>query len=356
MKKLNIAIIGCGSISNRHAEIITNELSDFFCLKSVCDIDKKIGLEFSKKFNSVFYQDISMMLQDSDIDVVSILTHSGSHKEVSEIVSRYPVHQIVEKPIALTLDDANQMIHSVNKNNKLLFTVKQNRFNPIISKLFDAYKDNKIGKINLCTARLRWCRPNDYYEKAAWRGTWEKDGGVLCNQAIHHIDLLQWFMGQPDEVHALSSTMIAPIESEDVGVITMKFKNNSIGVIEATTCARPKNVESSFSIISDKGVYEVGGDNLNKIIQWTYDFTDGNFRDLERESLNNLNNKSYNHAQFYLNVYNALLKGADALIEGTEGKKSLEILTAAYESIETGKTIKMKNFTPQYSQLGIKKA
>ena len=178
-----------------------------------------------------------------------MLTASGSHAQHVVELAPYGADIVVEKPMALTLEDADKMIEVCDRHGVRLFVVKQNRFNVPVVQLRKALDAGRFGKLVLGTVRVRWCRPQSYYDQDSWRGTWAHDGGVLTNQASHHIDLLEWMMGDVESVFAKSITALVDIEAEDTAIVTIKFKNGALGIIEATTAARPKDLEGSLSVL-----------------------------------------------------------------------------------------------------------
>jgi predicted dehydrogenase len=349
---LKFALIGCGRISHKHSELLGNNQIDGAKLVSVCDIDEEKAKKLADKFNIPYYTDMEKILQNEDIDVVSILTPSGMHCEHTLKIAKYKKHIVVEKPMALTLDDADAMIKACDENGIRLFVVKQNRYNLPVQQLKKALDDNRFGKLVLGTVRVRWCRPQEYYDQDSWRGTWKYDGGVLTNQASHHIDLLEWCMGDVESVFAKSVTALVDIEAEDTAVVTLKFQNGALGIIEATTAVRPKDLEGSISIMGETGSVEIGGFAVNEIKHW-------NFKDI-KASDNNINDFSVNppniygfgHKAYYEHVVDCISNDKKALVDGLVGRKSLELINAIYESIETGKEVFLR-FKPTKCKLGI---
>ena len=225
IKKLRFAIIGCGRISYKHIEAIDNiEGAE---LISVCDIREDRARNKGEKYNIPWYIDCRKMLNNEDIDIINILVESGKHAEVLEDISKYKKHIIVEKPMALTLKDADNMIRISDEAGIKLFVVKQNRFNRPIQLLKRALEEGRFGKLILGTARVRWHRDQAYYDQDYWRGTWKYDGGVLTNQASHHLDLIEWMMGDVESVFSKSETFLHKIEVEDTGVALFKFTNGA---------------------------------------------------------------------------------------------------------------------------------
>ena len=351
---LGVALLGCGRIAVRHAQLLSSGEIAGAKLVCVCDIDKSRAESFGKKHNVPYFVDLdSMMKECSDkIDIVSILTPSGCHAQNTLEVAPYKKHIIVEKPMALTLEDADKMIEACDKFGIRLFVVKQNRYNLPVQKLREALEAGRFGKIVMGSVRVRWCRDNAYYKQDSWRGTWAQDGGVFTNQASHHIDLLEWMLGDVESVFAKSRTALSDIETEDTGVAVLKFKNGALGVIEATTATRPKDLEGSLSILGELGSVEIGGFAVNEIKHWN--FTNAMESDkeiLEKYSVNPPNVYGFGHKEYYLHVVDSILNGTKALVDGLEGRKSLELIVAMYESIETGKEVFLR-FHPQKCKLG----
>ena len=191
---LKFALVGCGRIAHRHSELLGSGVIPGAMLVSVCDKHVERAQVIGEKFNISAYADMHKMMSQEDIDVVVVLTESGSHASVTIELAPYGKHIVVEKPMALRLDDADDMIEACDAYGVKLFVVKQNRFNVPVVALREALEQERFGKLFMGTVRVRWCRPQSYYDQDDWRGTWAQDGGVLTNQASHHIDLLEWMM------------------------------------------------------------------------------------------------------------------------------------------------------------------
>ena len=259
---------------------------------------------------------------------------------------------MVEKPMALTLEDADEMIQACDKYNIKLFVVKQNRFNVPVKELKKALDQGRFGKLIMGTTRVRWCRPQSYYDQDSWRGTWAYDGGVLTNQASHHIDLLEWIMGDVESVFAKSKKALADIEAEDTAVVMLKFRNGALGMIEATTAIRPKDLEGSISILGETGSVEIGGFAVNEMKTWNFAETkESDDEVIDKYSENPPNVYGYGHQAYYEHVVDCVNNGTSQLVDGLQGRKSLELITAIYESIETGQEVFLR-FTPKLSRLG----
>jgi UDP-N-acetyl-2-amino-2-deoxyglucuronate dehydrogenase len=338
---LKVALVGCGRISRRHSDLLGGGKIDGARLVAVCDIDILKAIQLGQAFNVPHYEDYNDMMLKEDIDLVVVLTESGNHAKHVIDLAKYRKHLVVEKPMALTLSDADQMIKVCSENGIKLFVVKQNRFNSPIIMLREALQQGKFGKLLLGTVRVRWCRTQDYYNQASWRGTWALDGGVLSNQASHHIDMLEWMMGEVDELFAYGATHLAKIEAEDTSVVSLKFKNGALGTIEATTASRPIDLEGSISVMGENGVVEVGGFAMNEIKVWKFNDGYGEIDIKNKYSSNPPNVYGFGHLAFYDHVVKEINHDGGGAIDGAEGRKSLEIIHAIYESIETGLPIKV---------------
>ena len=339
---INIAIIGCGRIAKRHADLLGTGQISGARLAAVCDIREERAREFGNRYGVPAFGAIGEMLASPGIDAVSVLTPSGMHAEHSIEVARSRRHVIVEKPMALTLSDADAMIKACDDHGVRLFVVKQNRFNVPVVKAREAFDAGRFGRLVLGTVRVRWCRDQSYYDHDSWRGTWAQDGGVLANQASHHVDMLSWFMGEVESVHARGITALARIEAEDTAVATVKFRNGALGVIEATSATRPKDMEGSLSILGSGGAVEIAGFSVNKIRTWQ--FTESLPTDadvVEKFSVNPPNVYGFGHQAYYEHVVDCLANAATPLVDGHHGKQSLELIMALYESIASGEEVKL---------------
>ena len=353
VKPLSVALLGCGRIATRHADLLTNGQIDGAFLVGAVEINEKKRLAFSNKYNVECYESIENLLQHHTVDAVAVLTPSGLHAENVIQLAPYIKNIIVEKPMALSLDDADKMIAACDVNGSRLFVVKQNRFNLPVRQARLALEQGRFGKLVLGTVRVRWCRDQNYYDQDHWRGTWLLDGGVLTNQASHHIDLLQWMFGEVESVMAMSSTALVDIETEDTAVVILRFVSGALGIIEATTATRPQNLEGSLSILGQLGNVVIGGFAVNKIISWQFQHSlDGDAEVLSKYSTNPPDVYGFGHLEIYRHIVDCIQTGKKQLVDGLEARKSLELINAIYESIETGKEVFLR-FRPKHSKLGI---
>lgn len=349
---LKFALVGCGRIAKRHSELLGLNQINNASLAAVCDIDEEKAKKIGGQFAVPYYTDMNEMMKNEAIDVVCVLTESGNHAKHVITLAKYGKHIIVEKPMALTLDDADAMIQACDETGCKLFVVKQNRFNIPVVKLREALEAGRFGKLVLGTVRVRWCRDQNYYDQDLWRGTWAMDGGVLTNQASHHVDLLEWMMGDVESVFAKSATALVNIEAEDTVIVTLKFKNGALGIIEATTAVRPKDLEGSITVLGENGTVEIGGFAVNKMLHWNFmEPMDDDSEVMDKYSVNPPNVYGFGHQAYYEDVVDCILNNKKHLIDGLVGRKSLELISAIYESIETGKEVFLR-FKPSKCKLG----
>jgi len=349
---INFVLVGCGRISKRHSELLGLSQIKGARLAGVCDIVKGKAEKVGKQFSVPYFENMHQMMKAVDADVVVVLTESGNHARDVIALCQYGKHIVVEKPMALKLSDADAMIEACDHAGIKLFVVKQNRFNVPVVKLREAIEQKRFGKLVLGTVRVRWSRDQAYYDQDTWRGTWALDGGVLTNQASHHIDLLEWMMGDVESVFAKSTTALVKIEAEDTAVVTLKFKNGALGIIEATTAVRPKDLEGSISILGDGGSVEIGGFAVNQMKTWNFvNPLPDDAQVLDRYSVNPPNVYGFGHQAYYENVVDCIQNNQHHLVDGLVGRKSLELINAIYESIETGKEVNL-HFQPKYCRLG----
>jgi predicted dehydrogenase len=349
---LRFALVGCGRIAKRHSELLGLGQVAGAELAAVCDVVEEKARRTAAPFRVPYYTDMHEMCRRERIDVLVILTESGRHAEHVLALAPYGRHIVVEKPMALTLDDADAMIEACDAAGIKLFVVKQNRFNVPVLKLREALEAGRLGKLVLGTVRVRWCRTQAYYDQDPWRGTWALDGGVLSNQASHHVDLLEWMMGDVASVFARSTTALVDIEAEDTAVVVLKFRSGALGIIEATTAARPRDLEGSISILGEHGTVEIGGFAVNEMKTWQFEpELPGDDDVMARFSVNPPNVYGFGHQAYYEHVVDCIRNDRRQLVDGLEGRRSLELISAIYESVETGREVPLR-FTPRLCRLG----
>lgn len=337
---INFALVGCGRISQRHSDLLGGRQILGARLSAVCDVNEERAKKLGEKFSVPHFVDMHEMMKKAPVDVVSILTPSGVHAQHVVELAPYKKAIVVEKPMALTLRDADRMIAACEASGAPLFVVKQNRFNVPVVKMREELEAQKLGRLLLGTIRVRWCRDQNYYDQDSWRGTWKLDGGVFTNQASHHVDLLHWTMGEVESVFAKADTFLVRTETEDTGVALIKFKSGALGVIEATTAVRPKDLEGSISVLGEKGTIEIGGFAVNEVRHWNISGEPGRGEEIKAKySVNPPNVYGYGHKAYYEHVLGALKNPKASAIDGREGRKSLELIQGIYESIFQKKEI-----------------
>jgi len=349
-EKIRYALIGCGTVANKHVTAL-NRLNDAEVVGGY-DIDSNIGNNFSEKHSIPFFKDIGEMIEKTDPHVLNILTPSGNHAENILELIHFNRHFVVEKPLALRLDHIDRILKECDEKGLKLFVVQQNRFNPSVQKLKEALDKGRFGKLVLGTVRVRWSRNQDYYDQKSWRGTWAFDGGVLTNQASHHIDMLIWMMGEVESVVSKTATRLVDIEAEDTGLAILKFRDGALGVIEATTATRPKDLEGSICILGEKGAVEIGGFFMSELKTWNFADSHDMDNDIWEKYANVPDELAWNYTEFFKDVINSLRNDKKGLIDGLEGRKSVELINAIYESAETGKEVFLR-FAPKKCRLGV---
>ena len=349
---LRFALMGCGRIAKRHSDLLGTKQIDGAELACVCDIVPEKARAIGERFNIPWYTDVVTMMEEQSPDVVSILTESGRHAEHVVQLAPFGKHLLVEKPMALTLADADSMIAACNAAGIKLFVVKQNRFNVPVVKLREALEDGRFGRLVMGTVRVRWSRNQAYYDQDSWRGTWKLDGGVLTNQASHHVDLLEWMMGPVRSVFAKTTTALVNIEAEDTAVVVLEFASGALGIIEATTAVRPKDLEGSISLLGERGSVEIGGFAVNKLKVWNFvEPVAGDETVMETHSVNPPNVYGFGHQAYYDHLVDVISNDRPMLVDGQAGRRSLELINAIYESVETGRQVLVGSST-HVSRLG----
>jgi UDP-N-acetyl-2-amino-2-deoxyglucuronate dehydrogenase len=329
---MNFAIIGCGRIAPRHGQAL--QLIPNTKIVAVCDIIEQRAVNYAKNFGGEIYTDYHRLLEQNDIDIVSICVPSGLHVKIGLDAAFARKNILVEKPIALNLDDADTLIDTCKQMDVTLGCVLQNRFNPPMQELRQLVDLGNMGKLLLGNATVRWYRPQEYYEDG-WHGTWSMDGGALMNQCIHHIDALQWFMGDVASVFAYTDTVSHKMEAEDVGIAVIRFKNGGLGLIEGSTITYPENIEGSLSLFGEKGSVQVGGTALNRKVFWKVaGYLEQEKDVLSREALDPPSVYGYSHRDQIIEMIAAVKEKRLPKTSGAEARKSLKLVRAIYESAE----------------------
>ncbi|BFT68680.1 Gfo/Idh/MocA family protein [Paenibacillus sp. P36] len=338
-RKIKIALVGCGRISVNHFEAIQNNPS--LELVAVCDVNVDRAREAGDKWDVSFYDSYEEMLKRTDIELITICTPSGLHPHQTVMAAENKIHVITEKPMAISLKDANKMIQACDDNGVKLFVVKQNRLNSTLQLVKRAVDKNRFGKIYMVSVNVFWQRPQSYYDAASWRGTWELDGGAFMNQASHYVDMMEWLIGDVEKVYAITDTMARDIEAEDTGSAVLRFKNGAIGNMNVTMLTYPRNLAGNLTILGEKGTVVVGGTSVNSIDKWDFEDSDNDDELAANVSYSPPSVYGFGHIGYYQNVVDVLFNGAEQGTDGNEGKKSLEVILAIYQSAREQKEIKL---------------
>jgi predicted dehydrogenase len=343
---MRYALIGCGRISPNH--IVAAQHNNLEIV-AICDIEphnmKDKIVKFKLPETVKCYTDYMEMLKNEKPELVAIATESGKHAQIAiDCLTVGHANIIIEKPIALSLKDADRIIETAKKENLKVCACHQNRFNKSIQKIREAVEMERFGKMLHGTAHIRWARDYEYYSRAKWRGTWEQDGGALMNQCIHNIDLLRWMMGDDiDCVVGMTDRLKHDyIEAEDLGIALIKFKNGSYGIIEGTTNVYPKNLEETLYLFGEKGTVKAGGDSVNVIEEWRFsDMLDDPEEVKQQFHENPPNVYGYGHTPLYADVIDAITNDRKPYVDGEAGKRALELVLAIYKSASEGSIVKL---------------
>jgi len=344
---LKYALIGCGRISPNH---ITAAMANNFEIAAVCDVlpenmERILELVPEEQRAQVKrYTDYRQMLAEVSPDLAAIATESGRHAAIALDCIDAGCNIIVEKPIALSLADADEIIARSRQKGVKVCACHQNRFNRSVQYIRKAVENGRLGRLLHGTAHIRWNRGQSYYTQAPWRGTWEQDGGALMNQCIHNIDLLRWMMGgQVEEVFAYTDNLIHPfIEAEDLGVALVRFAGGSYGIIEGTTNVYPRNLEETLYLFGSEGTVKAGGKSVNIIEEWQ--LADG-LDDAEQVKATYHENPpsvyGFGHTPLYADVADAIANDRQPYVTAEDGRAALELVLAIYLSASTGKPVKL---------------
>ncbi|MCW8905848.1 MAG: Gfo/Idh/MocA family oxidoreductase [Sedimenticola sp.] len=338
-RKIRIAIVGCGRISKNHFGSIEKHAENIE-LAAVCDIDPGVLARHVKQYGVPGYQHLEEMLKTEQLDMVVLCTPSGKHPSQAVLAAKYKVHVMTEKPMATRWEDGVRMVKACDEADVRMFVVKQNRRNTTLQLLKRAITEKRFGKIHMVHLNVFWTRPQDYYDQAKWRGTWEFDGGAFMNQASHYVDLLDWLIGPVDKVQAMMSTT-RDIEVEDTGVMNLRWRNGALGSMSVTMLTYPKNMEGSITILGEKGTVRVGGVAVNDIQHWDFDEPRNYDEHIQSANYETTSVYGFGHPLYYKNVIDVMRGEAEAETDGREGLKSLELLIAAYLSARDGKTVSL---------------
>lgn len=354
MKEINIAFVGCGKVANHYKSLINKKEIKNINISGAFDLKEESAKLFSKNFCNNHYSDLVEMINKAKIDLAIICTPSGLHFEQAKILIEKKINILVEKPLTLT-PNQSVLLNQLAKDNGVLLNVAfQNRLNPSIQILKKTFSNGRFGKIVTATVRLRWCRKQEYYNDE-WHGKWSNDGGVINQQAIHHIDAFNWIVGPVQKVCSISANQLNKLEAEDTLVSVLKLENGGLGTIEATTAARPDDFEASISIVGEKGMAEIGGVALNEVKKWKFvDAVEEDKYVFKKYSQDVPNGMGYGHLTLLKKVLDTIENGENKpTISAEESIKTTKLIHAIYKSDEEKKWINLTE-NPVSSRLGNK--
>jgi UDP-N-acetyl-2-amino-2-deoxyglucuronate dehydrogenase len=337
-RRVRVALVGCGRIAQNHFKAI-HQHAERCELTAVCDTDPLALAAAAQLTGARPYASMHKMLAQSDADCVILATPSGLHAEQAIEVAKSGRSVITEKPMATRWEDGKRMVAACDAAGVHLFVVKQNRRNATLQLLKRAVEQRRFGRIYMVTLNVFWTRPQEYYDSASWRGTWEFDGGAFMNQASHYVDLLDWIVGPIESVQAYTATLARDIEVEDTGVISVRWRNGALGSMNVTMLTYPSNLEGSITIIGELGTVRIGGVAVNQIQQWQFAEERPEDEGIARASYETSSVYGFGHPLYYDNVITVMRGEAAPETDGREGLKSLEVLIASYLSARDGKRV-----------------
>lgn len=343
---MKYALIGCGRISTNHVKAVINNKLEF---AAVCDIVpehmeevlEKNGLRENTSIKR--YTDYKKMIAENELELVGIATESGIHAEIALYCIDHGINVIIEKPMAMNMKDAEEIIHRSEEKGVKVSACHQNRFNVAVQEMRKALEEGRFGKLSHGSIHVRWNRGQAYYDQAPWRGTWAQDGGALMNQCIHGIDLLRWMLGdEVEEVYGVTRQQFHHyLEAEDIGMAVVKFKNGAIGTIEGTTNVYPQNLEETLYLFGETGTVKIGGKSTNNIDVWN--FSEESDADQKKKGLQEQTSNVYGngHTSLYADVMDAIKNNRAPYVDARAGRNALEMILAIYKSQKTGMPVKL---------------
>jgi UDP-N-acetyl-2-amino-2-deoxyglucuronate dehydrogenase len=339
-RKLRIAVVGCGRIARSHFGAIARHAKDME-LAAVCDNNPEVLRAVREQYDVPGYLRMEEMLKQEHLDLVALCTPSGYHPQQAIMAARHGVNIMTEKPMATRWGDGLDMVRACDEAGVRLFVVKQNRSNTTLQLLKRAIDEKRFGRIYMVNINVFWSRPQEYYESAKWRGTWELDGGAFMNQASHYVDLLDWLIGPIASVQAMTGTLGRDIQVEDSGVLNVRWRSGALGSMSVTMLTYPKNLEGSITVLGETGTARVGGVAVNEVTHW--DFADSRDYDdsVSQASYETTSVYGFGHPLYYKNVIDVMQGRAEPDTDGREGLRSLEVLIAAYLSARDGQTVSL---------------
>ncbi|MBX9574774.1 MAG: Gfo/Idh/MocA family oxidoreductase [Caulobacteraceae bacterium] len=339
-RKVRFALVGCGRISRSHLDALAKH-GDTCELVDVCDIDPAAARAAAEAAGAASHASLTEMLAATTADAVILTTPSGLHPSQAIQVARAGIHVVSEKPMATRYRDGLEMVRTCDEAGVRLFVVKQNRRNATLQLLKRALEQRRFGRIYMVTLNVFWTRPQDYYDAAKWRGTWEWDGGALMNQASHYVDLLDWLVGPLESVQAYTATLERRIQAEDTAAVSLRWRSGALGSLNVTMLTYPRNLEGSITILGEKGTVRIGGVAVNEVQTWEFAEPHEDDAKVSEASYATTSVYGFGHPLYYENVIATLKGEAEPETDGRSGLRSLETLTAIYRSARDGARVSL---------------
>ncbi|MCP1732638.1 UDP-N-acetyl-2-amino-2-deoxyglucuronate dehydrogenase [Bradyrhizobium japonicum] len=336
--KVRFALVGCGRIAQNHFAAIQQHANSAEIV-DVCDVDPNALEAAGKLTGAQKWTDLGAMLTSTTAHAVVLATPSGLHSQQATAIAATGRHVITEKPMATRWRDGLAMVEACDKAGVHLFVVKQNRRNATLQLLKRSLDQGRFGRIYMVNINVFWTRPQEYYDSAKWRGTWEFDGGAFMNQASHYVDLLDWMIGPIESLQAYTATLARSIEVEDSGVVSIRWRSGALGSMNVTMLTYPKNLEGSITILGERGTVRIGGVAVNQILHWEFAQQSDDDKEIANASYHTTSVYGFGHPLYYANVVDVLRGKADPETDGREGLRSLEVLTAIYRSARDGRRV-----------------
>jgi UDP-N-acetyl-2-amino-2-deoxyglucuronate dehydrogenase len=337
-RRIRVALVGCGRIAQKHFDAITSH-RERLELVAVCDSDPAALGAATRSTGARGFASLTELLAASDADVVVLCTPSGLHSAETLEIAAAGRHVITEKPMATRWQDGKRMVEACDAAGVQLFVVKQNRRNATLQLLKRAVEQKRFGRIYMVSLNVFWSRPQEYYNGAKWRGTWEFDGGALMNQASHYVDLIDWLIGPVESVQAYTATLARDIQVEDSAVVGIRWRSGALGSMCVTMLTYPQNFEGSITVLGEKGTVRIGGVAVNEIQHWQFAEPSEDDASVKEASYRTSSVYGFGHPLYYDNVIHTLRGEAEAETDGREGLRSLEVLIASYLSARDGRRV-----------------
>jgi UDP-N-acetyl-2-amino-2-deoxyglucuronate dehydrogenase len=338
--RIRFALVGCGRIAKNHMAAIKQHSANAE-LVAVCDVDPVALANAREDTGAPGFDRYTDVLARSNADIVVLATPSGLHPQQAIQAAQAGKHVMTEKPMATRWLDGKRMVAACDEAGVRLFVVKQNRRNSTLQFLKRAVDQKRFGRIYMVSINVFWQRPQEYYDGAKWRGTWEFDGGAFMNQASHYVDLLDWLIGPVESVQAYTATLERNIQVEDTGVMAIRWRSGALGTMSVTMLTYPKNFEGSITVIGEKGTARIGGIAVNEIQHWEFSDKRPEDQKIRDASYETTSVYGFGHPLYYDNVIKTLRGEAEPETDGREGLNTLEVLIATYLSARDGRRVSL---------------